>query len=201
MLTKFMKWLASTALLGWSFASRLPGTLRRGIPCGLTDPDPRRGHCGHIPGRFPTRISLGRCLWCGGLPVQPRCALGVLDSADPGREHARAYSVRTVPEAAENAATAFYRVYYGSHAGQRIVMRQSQREGRFLFTMAERQCPECGGELGLAVRPSRSETANGGATSATSLSTRWRCSTCGRAFTAEQVRQGKRIRLKALESP
>jgi len=70
---------------------------------------------------------------------------------------------------------------------------RANRKERFLFTMSERQCPECGGELGLAVRPSRAESATAGAT--TSLSTRWRCSTCGCAFTAEQVRQGNRVRL------
>jgi len=64
--------------------------------------------------------------------------------------------------------------------------------------MSERQCPECGGELGLAVRPARHQDANGGLVAATSLSTLWRCSTCGRAFTAEQVREGKRQRSKAL---
>ena len=62
--------------------------------------------------------------------------------------------------------------------------------------MTERQCPECGGELGLAVRPSRLQDA-AGTTSSTTLSTRWSCSTCGRAFTAQEVRQGNRERAKA----
>jgi hypothetical protein len=38
--------------------------------------------------------------------------------------------------------------------------------------MFERQYPECGGELRLAVHPNGSEIANAGATSATSLSSR-----------------------------
>ena len=62
--------------------------------------------------------------------------------------------------------------------------------------MHEPQCPECGGELGLAVRPRREQGANDGPVSATILSTLWRCSTCGGAFTAEQVREGKRKRSK-----
>ena len=56
-----------------------------------------------------------------------------LGSTDPGREHARVYFVRIVLEVAENAATAFYCVYYGSRAVQRIVVRQSQPEGTVSF--------------------------------------------------------------------
>jgi len=76
---------------------------------------------------------MGRRLWHGRLLVQPSRAVRILDRSDPGCEHARAYFVRTVPEAAENAATAFYCVYYGSRAGQRIVMRLSQPEGTVSF--------------------------------------------------------------------
>jgi hypothetical protein len=60
--------------------------------------------------------------------------------------------------------------------------------------MTERQCPSCGGELGLAVRPSRRDGPQDGP--ATSLSTQWQCSTCGGAFTAEQVRAAKLQRSK-----
>jgi len=67
------------------------------------------------------------------------------------------------------------------------------------ITMTERQCPECGGELGLAVRPGGRQGTDGGPAPATTLSTLWRCSTCGHAFTSEQVREGKRQRSKALK--
>lgn len=117
----------------WSFASRLPGTLRRGIPDGLADPDSCRCYCGHIPGRCSARISMGRRLWHGSLPVQPGCAVRILDGIHPSRGHARTHFVRGFPEGAENATTALYCVHYGSYAGQRIIMRQSQPRGTVSF--------------------------------------------------------------------
>lgn len=144
---------------------------------------------------------MGRRLRHGSLPVQPSCAVRILDGIHPSRGHARTHFVRRVVEGAEDAATALYCVHYGSYAGQRIVMRQTNREGRFPFAMPERQCPECGGELGLALRPSQPETANLAAPYAVTRSSLWRCSTCGHTFTAEQVRHGKRVRSKAPQSP
>jgi uncharacterized protein with PIN domain len=54
--------------------------------------------------------------------------------------------------------------------------------------MTQRQCPECGSELVLTRRPEGQTEPQ----MAPSPSTYWRCSVCGRGFTAEQIRQHKR---------
>jgi DNA-directed RNA polymerase subunit RPC12/RpoP len=56
--------------------------------------------------------------------------------------------------------------------------------------MTERQCPECGSELVLARRPDGLL----GVGIKPRPSTYWRCSICGRGFTAEQVRESKRAK-------
>jgi uncharacterized protein with PIN domain len=57
-------------------------------------------------------------------------------------------------------------------------------------SMTQRQCPECSSELVLTRRPEgQSEPVM-----APSPSTYWRCSVCGRGFTAEQIRQDKRAK-------
>jgi ribosomal protein S27AE len=64
-------------------------------------------------------------------------------------------------------------------------------------TMAKRQCLECGGELVMAFRPS--ENSGPGAGSLMRPNAKWRCSTCGHAFTAEQLRAEKRASAKMVE--
>jgi hypothetical protein len=96
MLTTFMKWIASAALLGGLVLLAFPGVYARGYQAGLLILIPAAATVVIFSGRFPRRVSLGRCLWCGGLPVQPGCAAWVLGSAQPRREHARAYFVRTL---------------------------------------------------------------------------------------------------------
>lgn len=56
-----------------------------------------------------------------------------------------------------------------------------------------RQCLECGGELVMVFRPSESGRGSPTAGTRTANST-WRCGTCGGAFTAEQLRAGKKLR-------
>jgi len=65
--------------------------------------------------------------------------------------------------------------------------------------MQKRECSQCGGELVLAVRPNQPQTNSDGPSLLTSAFTSWRCSTCGSAFTAAQLREGKRGRSKAAE--
>lgn len=61
--------------------------------------------------------------------------------------------------------------------------------------MIQRQCPECGNELVQARRP---ENQSGrGAT--TGSSNYWRCSTCGCAFSAEQIRATKHPKAPLIE--
>jgi hypothetical protein len=59
--------------------------------------------------------------------------------------------------------------------------------------MTQRQCPDCSGELVLARRPENRNAP--GAIS--SPSTYWRCSICGGAFTAEQIRDNKRAKARS----
>jgi DNA-directed RNA polymerase subunit RPC12/RpoP len=65
--------------------------------------------------------------------------------------------------------------------------------------MAKRECSQCGGELVLAVRANQQQTNNDGPSLLTSAFTSWRCGTCGSAFTAAQLREDKRGRLKPTE--
>ena len=57
--------------------------------------------------------------------------------------------------------------------------------------MVQRQCPECDGELVLA---SRRDNQQDGSGSEARPSTYWRCSICGGAFTADQLRANKRAK-------
>jgi len=63
--------------------------------------------------------------------------------------------------------------------------------------MAKRQCLECGGELVMAFRPS--ENSGLGTGSLMRPNAKWRCSTCGHSFTAEQLRADKRANAKVVE--
>jgi DNA-directed RNA polymerase subunit RPC12/RpoP len=65
--------------------------------------------------------------------------------------------------------------------------------------MQKRKCSDCGGELVLAVRGNQAHTTNDGPSLLTNSFTNWRCSTCGSAFTAAQLREDKRGRLKTTE--
>jgi len=56
--------------------------------------------------------------------------------------------------------------------------------------MTQRQCPECGSELVLTRRPDSQP----GPGMTPNPSTYWRCSVCGRGFTAEQIRKDKRAK-------
>jgi DNA-directed RNA polymerase subunit RPC12/RpoP len=56
--------------------------------------------------------------------------------------------------------------------------------------MIQRHCPECGSELVLARHP---DSQNGPGIVRTPR-TYWRCSTCGRWFTAEQIRENQRAK-------
>lgn len=62
--------------------------------------------------------------------------------------------------------------------------------------MAKRICLECGGELVMAFRPSQSGHLGPG--NLIKPNANWRCSTCGHAFTAEQLRGDKRAGTKAI---
>lgn len=61
--------------------------------------------------------------------------------------------------------------------------------------MIQRQCPECNGELVQARRPENQSGPGPG----TGSSNYWRCSTCGCGFTAEQIRETKRPKLRSIE--
>jgi len=69
--------------------------------------------------------------------------------------------------------------------------------------MQKRECSECGGELVLAVRVNQPQNqpqiGNDGPSLVTSAFTSWRCGTCGCAFTAAQLREGKRERSRAAQ--
>jgi ribosomal protein S27AE len=60
--------------------------------------------------------------------------------------------------------------------------------------MAKRQCLECGGELVMSFHPSEN-----GRTGLVPSSAAWRCGTCGHSYTAEQLRQTKRMKSKVVE--
>jgi len=59
--------------------------------------------------------------------------------------------------------------------------------------MIQRQCPECSSELVQARRPETPHVPG----IATLPSFGWRCSVCGREFTAEQIRESKRTKSTA----
>ena len=61
------------------------------------------------------------------------------------------------------------------------------------MTMIQRQCPECSSELVRARRPTTQHVPGIAALS----SPGWRCSVCGREFTAEQIRESKRTKSTA----
>jgi hypothetical protein len=58
--------------------------------------------------------------------------------------------------------------------------------------MGKRHCLLCGGELVMSFRPSEVGRLNPEAENPHKPNTKWRCGTCGQAFTAEQLRAGKR---------
>ena len=66
------------------------------------------------------------------------------------------------------------------------------------MTVAKRQCLQCGGELVMAFRPSEHGRLHLGAGSLVRPNPKWRCSTCGQTFTAEQLRADKRVSPKVV---
>jgi hypothetical protein len=69
------------------------------------------------------------------------------------------------------------------------------------LTMTKRHCLECGGELVMAFRPSKTGEAGLGRANAAGPNANWRCSTCGHAFSAEQLRASKRVASRVVEQP
>ncbi|MFY9660874.1 MAG: hypothetical protein WAJ97_09650 [Terriglobales bacterium] len=67
--------------------------------------------------------------------------------------------------------------------------------------MQKRKCSDCGGELVLAMRGNQTPTTHEGSSAVANSFTNWRCGTCGSAFTAAQLREDKRGRLKAPAHP
>jgi hypothetical protein len=67
--------------------------------------------------------------------------------------------------------------------------------------MGKRQCLGCGGELVMAFHPSDVGRLDPGTGMMTKATAKWRCSTCGQAFTAEQLRADKRATAKIVEQP
>jgi len=65
--------------------------------------------------------------------------------------------------------------------------------------MAIRQCLQCGGELVLAFRPSEIGRPIPGTARVIKSNATWRCSTCGQAFTSDQLRSGKRATSRPVE--
>ena len=58
--------------------------------------------------------------------------------------------------------------------------------------MAMRQCLECGDELVLAFHPSKMGQRSPATGDLVMVTARWRCGTCGLAFTSAELRAGKR---------
>jgi hypothetical protein len=58
--------------------------------------------------------------------------------------------------------------------------------------MEKRMCLGCGDELAMAFNPSENERSASRAAGPGKSTSKWRCSTCGQVFTAEQLRAGKR---------
>ena len=67
------------------------------------------------------------------------------------------------------------------------------------MTMGIRQCLGCGGELVMAFRPSEIGRLIPGTEKVAKSTPTWRCSTCGQAFTSDQLRAGKRAALRPVE--
>jgi ribosomal protein S27AE len=64
--------------------------------------------------------------------------------------------------------------------------------------MAKRLCLACGGELVMAFRPSEIGRFGPSDGSLANSNAKWRCGTCGQAFTAEQLRANKRVTSKVV---
>jgi DNA-directed RNA polymerase subunit RPC12/RpoP len=62
----------------------------------------------------------------------------------------------------------------------------------------KRQCIECGGELVMAYRPGGIERSGMGVEGMAMPNAKWRCSTCGHSYTAEQLRAGARLNSKEI---
>jgi uncharacterized protein with PIN domain len=58
--------------------------------------------------------------------------------------------------------------------------------------MGKRMCLGCGGELAMAFNPSENARITPGTGNPGRSTSKWRCSTCGQVYTAEQLRAGKR---------
>jgi uncharacterized protein with PIN domain len=71
---------------------------------------------------------------------------------------------------------------------------KNRRAGGNYMTVIKRQCIECGGELVAAYRPSEIEQISPGAMP----NAKWRCSTCGHSYTAEQLRADTRANSKTI---
>jgi hypothetical protein len=65
--------------------------------------------------------------------------------------------------------------------------------------VGKRFCLGCGGELAMAFNPSENARLGAGVGIAGMSTSKWRCSTCGQVFTAEQLRAGKRAIARAVE--
>jgi hypothetical protein len=59
--------------------------------------------------------------------------------------------------------------------------------------MMRRKCLGCGGDLVMAFRPSERGSGSPGAGIVARPNAKWRCSTCGNSYTAEQLRADNRI--------
>ena len=67
--------------------------------------------------------------------------------------------------------------------------------------MEKRMCLGCGGELAMAFNPSENARGAVGAGGPGRSTSKWRCSTCGQVFTAEQLRAGKRAAANVVDHP
>ncbi|MGA8776280.1 MAG: hypothetical protein WB536_17950, partial [Terriglobales bacterium] len=63
----------------------------------------------------------------------------------------------------------------------------------------KRLCLGCGGELAMAFNPSENARATPGASNPGRATSKWRCSTCGQVFTADQLRQGRHADANVVE--
>ena len=70
---------------------------------------------------------------------------------------------------------------------------QTQADVSFMnVAMAMRQCLECGNELVMAFHPSKMGQRSPGTEDPVMVTAKWRCGTCGLAFTSAELRAGKR---------
>lgn len=65
--------------------------------------------------------------------------------------------------------------------------------------MAKRRFLECGGELVMAFRPSKTGQAGLTRANAAERNANWRRGTCGHAYSAEQPREDNRAKLRMVE--